>query len=150
MGASLVSPGTRLLMVTNKMSMLSSSHSTLTLTILSFISLKLSGAIVVLAFGLVTVNWRQMVNPIMRRVMVAGHMLIIVDTRSSMTKMGCTHSQGLRGLHLHCLSWKSINSSYNEPSNNLSGSSRNLREIETALVRLHCLTVTDLPIIFIN
>ena len=90
MGASLVSPGTRLV-VTNKMSMLSSSHSTLTLTILSLISLGLSTAVVVMALGLVGMNWRHMVNPIMRRVMVATHVLIKVDTRSSMTKMGCTH-----------------------------------------------------------
>ena len=92
MGASLVSPGTRLLVVTNKMSMLSCSHSTLTLTILSFRNLRLSTAGVVLAFILVAVNWRHKVNPIMRRVMVAGQMLqVILDTRSSMTKMGCTH-----------------------------------------------------------
>ena len=145
MGASLVSPGTQVV-VTNKMSMLSCSHSTLTLTILSLISLRLSAAGVVLELGLVAVNWRLVVNPIIRRVMVAGRMLIMKDTRSSMTKMGCTHSQGLRGTDAHYLSWKSINSSYNEvnePSSNLSGSSR--RQIETAPVRLHCLTVTDFP-----
>jgi hypothetical protein len=91
-GASLVSPGTRLLMITNKMSMLSSSHSTLTLTILSFIRLRLSTAGVVLALVLVTGNYRHALNPIMRRVMVAGQMLqVILDTRFSMTKMGCTH-----------------------------------------------------------
>ena len=72
MGASLVSHGMRLLVIGNKMSMLSCSHSTLTLTILSFISLTLSGAVVVLALGLVAMNWRPGVSPIMRRVMVAG------------------------------------------------------------------------------
>ena len=117
MGASLVSPGSRLLFVasTNKMRMLSSSHSTLTLTILSEIHLRLSTAEVIMALGLVAMNWKAVVNPIMRRVMVASHVLMMQDTRSSMTKMGCTHSQGLRGQTLHCLSWKSINSSYNEP-----------------------------------
>jgi hypothetical protein len=88
-GASLVSPGTRLLVVTNKMSMLFSSHSTQTLTILSLIRLRLSTAGVTEAFCLVTMNWRVKVNPIMRRVMVAGQMLIMMDTRSSMTKMDC-------------------------------------------------------------
>ena len=115
MGASLVSTGTRLL-IGNKMSMLSSSHSTLTLTILSLISLTLSAAGVLLALCLVTMNWRHKVNPIMRTVKVAGQMFIVIqDTRSSMTKMGSTHSQGLRGHTLRCLSWKSINSSFNEP-----------------------------------
>jgi hypothetical protein len=145
-GASLVSPGSRLLVViTNKMSMLSSSHSTQTLTILSFRSLALSSAIDLVAFALVTENWWVLCNPIMRRVMVARQTIMMLDTRSSVTKMGRILSQELRGVTLHCLSWKSINSSYNEPSTNLSASTRSRRKIETAPVRLHCLTVTDFP-----
>jgi hypothetical protein len=90
-GASLVSPGSRLLVtLTYKMSMLSSSHSTITLTILSLIRGRLSGAVVVVAFALVAVNYRHALNPIMRRVMVAGQIVIVVDIRSSMIKMGCT------------------------------------------------------------
>jgi hypothetical protein len=87
-GASLVSPGSRLLVVTNKMSMLSSSHSTLTLTILSLIRRRLSSVIVVGALSLVAMNCRPVVSPIMRVVMVAGQILIM-DTRLCMTKMGC-------------------------------------------------------------
>jgi hypothetical protein len=84
-GASLVSPGSHLLLVvTNKMSMLSSSHSTQTLTILSLIRRWLSAAVVVVALGLVSVNCRHMSSPIIRRVMAALHGLqIILGTRSS-------------------------------------------------------------------
>jgi hypothetical protein len=96
-GASLVSHGTRLLMITNKMSMLSSSHSTQTLTILSLIRQRLSTAVVIEAFALVTVNCRVELSPIMRRVMVARQLLIIKYLISSLKKMGLAHLQGLRG-----------------------------------------------------
>jgi hypothetical protein len=91
-GASLVSTGKQLLMlISNTISMLSSFHSTLTLTILSEISLKLSSAIVKLALGLVKVNCKPLKNPLIRRKMVAVHGLILVvvgHTISSLTKMG--------------------------------------------------------------
>ena len=49
-------------------------------------------SIVEMALILVAVNCRLVLSPIMRRVMVARHMLrVILDTRSSMTKMGSTH-----------------------------------------------------------
>jgi hypothetical protein len=90
-GASLVSPGTRLLVVTNKISMLSSSHSTQTLTILSKIRRRLSSAGLVLGLGLVEVSWRHMVSPIMRRAMVAGQIKIRVHTVSSLKKIELAH-----------------------------------------------------------
>ena len=87
-----MSPGMGVpLLLGNKMSMLSYSHSTLTLTILLFISLRLLFAVVIGELSLVIILWRPMISPIMRLVMVAIQMLILVITIFSMTKMGCIH-----------------------------------------------------------
>ena len=91
MAASLVSPGMRLLVVTNKMSMPSSSHLILTLIILSEINSMLSPAEVIMALSLVAANWLPLANPIIRKLKVAGQMLRKMDTRLSMINMGCTH-----------------------------------------------------------
>ena len=74
MAASLVSPGMRLLVVINKMSMLSSFHLILTHIILSEINSMLSPAELIMALSLVAANWLPLANPIIRKLKVAGQM----------------------------------------------------------------------------
>jgi hypothetical protein len=147
-GASLVSPGIQLLKITNKMSLLSSSHSTLIFTIQLLINLSQSDANIIEALSLVIMDCQTIKNPIIRRVMVAGHILIVIITISLMTKMGFTHLQVLRGQNLHCLNWKSMSLSYNEmtePSSSINNSSNRLRQIEKVKLRLYSLTIHDFP-----
>jgi hypothetical protein len=89
-GDSLVSPGSRLVL-TKKMNMLSSSHSTLKLTILSFHKITLSTGTVLEELGLEMMDCQAIQNPIMSRVKVVGQILIVVIIISLMIKMELTH-----------------------------------------------------------